>query len=265
MPIDKLSTCLWWAIARDLSRQDLSSLRCVSRQVQHELRMPYLERNFKHIFIDARAPPKHPVWAREEEDAPAAVRSLALRGHLYVTGGQAKPHFKFTAIHVHYAPITSIASFVNLRKLDIDMVNAEWLARFLPNDDLGRVLAANGDKIRELRLTRVLLSVNEIVQLLYAFHGSIEELSLHLDRCPTDERLELIRALAAMQLRKLDLRYFGDWRFGMPRCSKLIPGSGHTKQGSYVILGESFSGQGQGAVAAGLERVVKWWEAGNLG
>ncbi|KAK3653237.1 hypothetical protein LTR56_004773 [Elasticomyces elasticus] len=265
-PIDQLPTCIWWIIAHHLSIEDLARLRLLSRQIAHELHIPYLDRKFESITIDATAPqPTHPIWVRQKQDVCLAVRSLTLQGHLDFTGGNGKHFaFKLATPDKHYAPLASIASFTNLQRLDIAMVTAEWFARDFPINNLSTILATNGIKIRDLRLTRVDLSVNELAQFLDAFNGSIKELSLHLDQCAMGEGLELIRVLAAMQLQKLDLQHFGRWSLSLPRCNKLFPKNRHAKQGSYVMREDIFSAHGQGAVGAGLNRIVEWWEAGNL-
>ncbi|KAK5715712.1 hypothetical protein LTR17_016700 [Elasticomyces elasticus] len=265
-PIHQLPTCIWWMVAHLLSVEDLAKLRLLSRQVAHEVYLPYLERKFKSMTIDATVPQSaHPIWVRAKKDVCMAVRSLALKGHLEVTPGNNKPFgLGPAAPDKHYAPFASIASFVNLQRLDIDRVNTEWLTRYFPPDKLSTILATNGSKIRDLRLTKVSLSVSQLAQLLDAFNGSIRELSLDLDRCAMGEELELVRALGAMKLLKLDLQHLGVRLWGLPRCSKLFPKNGHTKQGSFVMRGDNLSAHGQGAVAAGLERIVKWWEAGSL-
>ncbi|KAK4951430.1 hypothetical protein LTR10_010404 [Elasticomyces elasticus] len=271
----------------------------------HELYQPYLKRKYTSIAVDATATrnTKHKVQERDQGGVCAAVRSLALINHLKqlpqvtssclacntgrVPQAEQREHFRnghtlvenptppvLTAIAEGYAPLASIASFVNLHTLSIPGVSTEWLESYFPITDLANAMAKRSIKVKKLELLEINLDVENIKKLLAAFDGSLEKLSLRFEWVEGHGRMvgkwvNLFRALESLKLQALDFEV----RLGIPKernepglarfAEPSLPHSNKWvgKKATYVLRASIFTATGGKAVAAGLRRVIEWFDS----
>ncbi|KAK5715442.1 hypothetical protein LTR15_010086 [Elasticomyces elasticus] len=295
-PILRLTTCLWWTLAEELSFQDLSTLRLVSRGIENETHQPYLKRCFTSVTVtSASYLTKLPIYGRELQAVHAVVRSLTLTRHLVPapTNGKFIPgritaqdgyavlvhNMKFSdegtsavvaATAADYVPLDLISSLVNLEVLDIQGLVPEWLDLYLPDSTLGSVVATREKKIKQLRFCGVHLSVERLVNLLTAFRGSVEVLTLEFysgTELLSGKWPVLFRMLATLELRTLNIMLKVGMKRGGPglalytepsfeHCNKWLGG-----KETYVLHAGNLTATGKRGVDAALHRAVEWFEA----
>ncbi|KAK5697319.1 hypothetical protein LTR97_007456 [Elasticomyces elasticus] len=258
-PIERLPTDVWWQLAKLISLKDLSNLRLVSRRVEHEIHQPYIDQRFQTVTIDALHPRnKHPIWQQEPEKM--------------VRDGQwtKEPVTPNTCKDESYAPLTSLASFANLKTLCIGGVFHDWLDQHFAIDAVKHVVAAKRIKIKHLELVYIKLDVGELEKLIAAFGPSVQKLVLDISR--GKDWLDLFRMLRTRKLHSLEIEFLAGREVlsrrpgharrhepSFPRCRKWV-GRKHRRE-RYVMSDGDFVASGKKAVEAGLKRAIQWWEA----
>ncbi|KAK4951431.1 hypothetical protein LTR10_010405 [Elasticomyces elasticus] len=273
-PVERLPTDVWWQLAKLISLKDLSHLRLVSRRVEHEIHQPYIDQRFQTVTIDALHPRnKHPIWQQEPEKVCAAVRSLIITNQLQmVRDGQwtKEPVTPNTCKDESYAPLTSLASFANLKTLCIGGVFHDWLDQHFAIDAVKHVVAAKRIQIKHLELVYIKLDVGELGKLIAAFGHSVQKLVLDISR--GEDWLDLFRMLRTRKLHGLEIEFLAGREVlsrrpgharrhepSFPRCRKWV--GGKRRRERYVMSDGDFVASGKKAVEAGLKRAIQWWEA----
>ncbi|KAK5715713.1 hypothetical protein LTR17_016701 [Elasticomyces elasticus] len=276
--INQLATCTWWEIAKYLPLRDLHSLRLTSRQVEHEIHFPVLERTFRSVTIDA-SPEAHIynedylLWEKEERAIRGAVQSLEMKGLHRLDHEVAESYRWADTLPPKLLPVgpnvclpTTIGSFPKLKTLSVEHLNAELLSRHFEANALTSMLITQNIRVNDLELVHLRLGVDDVMQLLNASQDTVTNLSLTFDCLTSGKWVDLLSALKSLALETITISDF----------SVRLPQSGHddgrrhffphinkwlSRTELYHCRAGCLTAQGKVAVDAGLQLMIDTWEA----